>query len=58
MSDPAPLEDFDEDFEEAPVATAPVPKRVFRMRGRVVRVTRPVYGAVGLPASGDILDDD
>ena len=50
--------DADNDFEEAPVATAAVPKAVFRMRGRIVRVTRPVYAAVGLPASDDILDDE
>lgn len=48
----------DDDSEVAPVATAAVPKAVFRMRGRIVRVTRPAYRAVGLPPSDDILDDE
>lgn len=50
--------DAEDDFEEAPVATAAVPKRVFRVRARIVRVTRPVYAAVGLLAPDDILDDE
>lgn len=30
--------------EELPAATEAVPKAVLRMRGRIVSVTRPVYG--------------
>lgn len=56
--DPLDAAQADDDSEVAPVATAAVPKAVFRMRGRIVGVTRPAYTAVGLPASGDILDEE
>jgi len=47
----------DDDAEEWPVATEAKPKAVLPMKGRIVRVIRPKYEAVGLPSSDDILDD-
>ena len=48
----------DDGAEEWPVATEAKPKAVLRMKGRIVRVLRSNYEAVGLPSSAIILDDE
>lgn len=51
--------DFDDDqTEEEPLGTAAPPKASIRMRGRVTRVSRPKYEAVGILDAEDILGDE